>query len=139
MSEVTSYSFAVLRAVPHVHLGAFANVGVVVHARTLDYLAVRVVTDVEELRRIVPDADVELLSRYLSALQAICDGADNAGPVALAPPSERFHWITAPRSDVIQCSPVHEGVGGDPRQVIDELFATFVHPGPAQGTGHRNW
>ena len=124
--ELLVYNFAVLRAVPHVHLGAFVNVGVVLHARTIEYLGIRVVSDVGELRRLVPGADAELLSSYLKACKAVCEGDETAGPVALSPPSERFHWITAPRSDVLQASPVHEGVGADPRSALDELFASFV-------------
>jgi hypothetical protein len=122
----TAYAFAVLRAVPHVHLGAFVNVGVVVHARTAEYLAVRVIDDPATIRLRVPDIDAELLVRYLRACRAIADGDSAAGPVALAPTSERFHWLTAPRSDVLQSSPVHEGVCDDPRAVLDELFAEFV-------------
>jgi hypothetical protein len=127
-NERNAYTFAVLRAVPHVHLAAFCNVGVVVHARTAEFLGMRVITDVDELRRRVPYADAELLARYLLAIQAVCEGDANAGPVALSPPSERFHWITSPRSDVLQSSPVHVGVGADPRRALDELFAEFVGP-----------
>lgn len=123
-----TYSFAVLRAVPHVHLGAFANVGVVVHARTREYLGIRVITDLGELRRRVPDVDVELLARYLRSCEAVCAGDASAGPVALEPTSERFHWITAPRSDVIQSSPVHVGISSNPEAALDELFATLVTP-----------
>jgi hypothetical protein len=120
------YNFAVLRAVPHVYLGAFCNVGVVVHAPTVDFLGIRVLTDAAELRRRVPDADAELLARYLTACQAVCEGDASAGPIALAAPSERFHWITSPRSDVIQCSPIHEGVSADPKEALEELFGKFV-------------
>lgn len=122
----TAYNFAVLRAVPHVHLGAFVNVGVVLHARTAEYLGIRVITDVDELRRRVPGADAELLARYLDACRAVCEGDEQAGPIALSPPSERFHWITAPRSDVLQASPVHEGIGADPDSVLADLYAAFV-------------
>ena len=121
-----AYNFAVLRAVPHVHLGAFCNVGVVVHARTAEFLGIRVVNDVDAIRARVPHVDSEMLARYLAACEAICAGNPAAGPVALAPPSERFHWLTAPRSDVLQSSPVHEGVCGDPDQVLTELFDSFV-------------
>src|SRR5688572_11641972 len=125
-SEQTLYNFAVLRVVPHVHTGSFVNIGVVVHARTLEYLAMEVVSDVAELKKRVPDADAELLSRYLTVCKAVCAGDEMGGPIALSPPSERFHWITAPRSDVLQCSPVHEGLSSDPAAALQELFAEFV-------------
>ena len=121
-----AYDFAVLRAVAHPHLGTFVPVGVVVHARTAEYLVLRTLADAEVLRARVPDVDAELLARYLSACEAVCRGDSAAGPVALAPPSERFHWITAPRSDVIQCSPVHGGLCADPARALDRLFAEYV-------------
>lgn len=120
------YDFAILRVVPRVHLGAFVNVGVVVHARTAEFLALRTVLDVAHLATLAPGVDPELLSRYLRSCAAICAGDASAGPVALAPPSERFHWLTAPRSDVLQSSPVHEGVCADPRAELDALFDAYV-------------
>lgn len=120
------YSFAVLRVVPHPFTGAFVPVGVVVHARTRDFLGMRVVSDPAELAARAPGVDAELLSRYLRALRAVCEGDPAAGPVALAPPSERFHWLTAPRSDVIQSGPVHAGLCDDPGRALEELFATYV-------------
>jgi hypothetical protein len=121
-----SYDFAVLRAVPHPHIGAFVPVGVVLHARTLDYLGMRAITDVDTLREMVRDGDTDLLARYLRACRAICEGDESAGPVALTPPSERFHWLTAPRSDVIQASPIHEGVCSDPEREIEALFRAYI-------------
>ena len=125
------YDFAVLRVVPRVHLGAFVNVGVVVHARTLEFLALRVVTDERLLAEHIPGVDADLLARYLRSCEAICAGDAAAGPMALAPPSERFHWLTAPRSDVLQSSPVHEGIAANPRDALDRLFEEYVtlrHP-----------
>ena len=126
MTDMVAYDFAVLRVVPRVHLGAFVNVGVVVHARTAEFLALRAVTDEQLLRAHVPGVDAELLARYLRSCQAICAGDIAAGPMALAPPSERFHWLTAPRSDVLQSSPVHEGITDDPRRALDRLFEEYV-------------
>lgn len=126
MTARVDYDFALLRVVPHVHLGAFANVGVVVHARTAEFLALRSITEVRELSARAPGVDAELLARYLAACAAICSGDSSAGPVALAPPSERFHWLTAPRSDVLQSSPVHEGICDDPATALDELFRRYV-------------
>ena len=125
-SRSISYDFAVLRAVPHPHIGAFVPVGVVLHARTVDYLGMRSLTDIDELRSQVPEIDAELLARYLRSVRDICEGNESAGPVALTPPSERFHWLTAPRSDVIQSSPIHEGVCADPERELDALFRAFV-------------
>ena len=123
-----SYDYAVLRVVPHVYLGTFVPVGVMVHARTADFLGMRVLSDDGQLRARVQGVDVELLVRYLRACQLVCEGDSSAGPVALAPPSERFHWLTAPRSDVIQSSPVHSGMTEDPRAALDELYARFIEP-----------
>jgi hypothetical protein len=119
------YAFGVLRAVPHVHLGSFVNVGVVVHSPAAEFLDLRVLTDVTALRARAPDLDVELLARYLESYRAVCRGDPAAGPLALAAPSERFHWLTAPRSDVLQSSPVHEGIG-DPAEAIERLFALYI-------------
>lgn len=123
-----SYDYAVLRVVPHVYLGTFVPVGVMVHARTADFLGMRVLADEAQLRARVPGVDLDLLVRYLRACQLVCEGDATAGPVALAPPSERFHWLTAPRSDVIQSSPVHSGMTEDPRAALDELYARFIEP-----------
>lgn len=126
MSRRVDYDFALLRVVPRVHTGAFANVGVVMHARTAEFLALRTVTERAALSRLAPGVDPELLGRYLDSCAAICAGDARAGAVALAPPSERFHWLTAPRSDVLQSSPVHEGVCDDPALELEALFNAYV-------------
>jgi hypothetical protein len=131
--DPVSYDFAVLRAVPHVHLGQFTPVGVIVHARALEYLALRVVTDADSLRVRLPGIDAELLARYLRSYEAIGAGDPSAGPIALAPPSERFHWLTAPRSDVLQSSPIHEGLCDDPERTLARLFRTYVDGGERAG------
>jgi Protein of unknown function (DUF3037) len=128
VSALVAYDFAVLRVVPHTALGAFVPVGVAVHARTARYLALRTLSGADELARLAPEVDVELLDRYLASCRAMCAGESWAGPVALAPTSERFHWLTAPRSDVLQCSAVHGGLCVDPAEALDRLFAAYVAP-----------
>lgn len=125
-SSWISYNFAVLRAVPHVHIGAFVPVGIVLHARTTEFIGARVITDEDELRGRVNGTDIQLLARYLKSCEAIAAGDMTAGPIALAPPSERFHWLTSPRSDVIQPGPVHEGLCEDPARALKELFEALV-------------
>jgi len=126
MKKQIAYNFAVLRVVPHVYTGAFAPIGVILHARTAEFLDMRVITDADELTDRAGDIDVELLVRYLESAEAICRGDESAGPIALAPPSERFHWLTSPRSDVIQCGPVHEGLSADPAAALHALFTDMI-------------
>ena len=124
--QLVSYNFAVLRIVPHVYTGVFSPVGVIVHARTTEFLGMRVIKDREELADRARGMDIGLLVRYLKSCEAICKGDEKAGPIALAPPSERFHWLTSPRSDVIQCGPVHEGLSNNPAAALDALFRGIV-------------
>lgn len=128
------YSFGVLRVVPHPHVGAFANVGVILHSPAGSFIGMRVLDDPVQLRALVPDVDVELLLRYLASSEAVCRGDESGGPIALLAPSERFHWLTAPRSDVLQCSPVHTGIARDLPAELERLFHSYVgavapHPG----------
>ena len=126
---MTAYDFAVLRVVPHPHLGTFVPVGVLVHARRAGFLGLAALTDERALAARVPAVDVPLLARYLAVLQRVAAGDASAGPIALAPTSERFHWLTAPRSDVLQAGPVHEGTcEGEPAHVLARLFAEYVAP-----------
>jgi hypothetical protein len=123
-----AYNYATLRVVPHVPTGAFVNVGVIVHSRTAEFLELRLLRDPDALRARVPEVDVDLLARYLAAYERIGRGDPAGGPMALIPPSERFHWLTAPRSDVLQSSAVHEGVCDDPAQALEELYVSYVRP-----------
>lgn len=120
------FSFALLRAVPHPFTGAFVHVGVVLQSRPAEFVGLRAVTEVDRLRAMVPEADVELLARYLRSCEAIAAGEEGAGEIALLSAPERFHWLTAPRSDVIQPSPVHNGLTDDPAATLRELFDTYV-------------
>ena len=120
------YGFAFLRVVPHPHLGAFQNVGILLHARTEEFLGLRLIADPAELARRAPGVDQALLLRYLEGCRLICAGDPAGGAVALLPPSERFHWLTAPRSDVLQPSPIHEGLCLDPEAELEALFRSCV-------------
>ena len=127
MSErPVGYSFGVLRVVPHPHVGTFVNVGVIVHSPAAEFLAMKVLSDAARLRRLLPEIDLELLLRYLASCEAVCRGDESGGPIALLAPSERFHWLTAPRSDVLQCSPVHTGIARDLPAELERLFRDYV-------------
>ncbi len=120
------YDYAVVRVVPHVHLCTFLNAGVVLHARTADFLDVRFRLDRTVLAALAPTLDLVLVERYLDAYRRICRGLPDGGPIARHPASERFHWLTTPRSAVLQTSPVHGGRTHDPSATLDLLFQMHV-------------
>lgn len=120
------YDFAVICVVPHVHLYGSSAVGVILHARTAEFLDVAVLSEPADLVRVARREGEVRLARYLSAYRAMARGEEGAGPLAHLPPSERFHWLTAPRSDQIQCSPVHSGRTRDPAETLRTLFTEYV-------------
>ena len=116
------YDYAIVRVVPHVHLGAFVNVGVVLHARTARFLDFLFTLDACRGRTSDPD----LLRLHLDAYRRVCHGGADAGPMGLLPPSERFHWLTAPRSAVLQTSEIRTGRTPDPEATLRHLFDVHV-------------
>lgn len=126
MTTRVPYSYAVLRAVPHPYTGDGVPVGVVLQSRPAEFIDLDAITEEGVLQQLAPDADVALLARYLRSYQAIARGEESAGQIALLSPPERFHWLTAPRSDVIQPSPVQHGFTDDPATCLAQLFARHV-------------
>jgi Protein of unknown function (DUF3037) len=125
------YSYAIVRVVPRVERGECINVGVVLFAPTQRFLDARIELDVGRLKALAPEVDVDLIQRHLRTFEAICAGRAEGGPVAALPASDRFHWLTAPRSTVIQTSPVHVGCTRAPEATLDELVRELVHaPAP---------
>ena len=116
------YDYAVVRVVPRVHIGVFVNIGIVLHSRTAGFLDTRFNVDVERLRRLDDRLDISVLDRFLDAYRRVGAGGAEAGMVGLLPPSERFHWLTAPKSAVLQTSAVHPGRCRDLEVVLDGLL-----------------
>jgi len=120
------YSYALLRAVPHPYTGDGIPVGVVLQSRPAEFIGLEAITDPDRLHRLAPDIDAELLSRYLRSCRAVALGDEAAGAVALLSAPERFHWLTAPRSDVIQPSALQQGLTADPAATLRQLFERHV-------------
>ena len=120
------YSYAIVRVVPHVERGELVNVGVVLFARTVPLLIARMELDSDRVRALAPDVDLDLVARHLRVFEAVCAGEPEGGPVAALPAPERFHWLTAPRSTIIQTSPVHLGRCDDAEVALNDLLERYV-------------
>jgi Protein of unknown function (DUF3037) len=120
------FQYAVLRVVPDIERGEFVNAGVVVFARTLGFLAARVGLDRERLAAVAADLDPGPVAERLDTLARVAAGDPEAGPIARLEPSERFSWLVAPASTIIQPSPVHTGLCGEPERTLEHLFERLV-------------
>jgi hypothetical protein len=120
------FQYALLRVVPDVERGECLNAGVVLFARTREFLGARVALDEARLRALDPGADAAALARHLDGLAAVAAGDAGAGPIARLPASARFGWLVAPSSTVVQPSAVHTGLCDDPARELERLFARLV-------------
>jgi Protein of unknown function (DUF3037) len=120
------FAYAILRVVPRVERGERLNVGVVVYCRQRDFLDLRTQIDERRLRALAPDLDPAEVGASLEAIRAVVCGEPAGGALAALPPSDRFGWLVAPASTIIQPSEVHTGLTQDPRATLDHLFGALV-------------
>ena len=121
-----SFDYAIVRVVPRVEREEFINVGVILCCRAAAFLMARFDIDRERLAAFAPGLNLEDVQAHLDAMQLICEGGDGAGPIGKLPPRARFDWLVAPRSTIIQTSPVHTGLCADPRRAVEHLLQTMV-------------
>jgi hypothetical protein len=125
-----SYDYAVIRVVPRVERQEFLNAGVIVWCRELEHLEARVELDEARLRALDTSADVDAVRRHLASIARICAGGDAAGELGKLSKRERFDWLVAPRSTIIQTSPVHTGRCTDMVSTLEHLLTTMVRSVP---------
>ncbi|HWE12378.1 MAG TPA: DUF3037 domain-containing protein [Solirubrobacteraceae bacterium] len=133
VSAASPFSYLILRVVPSVERGECFNVGVVLFCRQKGFLGGRVALDRGLLAALAPDVPPVEVEEHLAALIRVAEGAPDAGPIAALPQSERFGWLAAPSSTIVQPSPVHTGLSADPAETLDGLLHRLVGP-----TGLRN-
>jgi hypothetical protein len=120
------FAYAVLRLVPRIERGERLNVGVVLFCRQCDYLRLRTHLDESRLKALAPDVDVASVRSHLAAVERVVAGDAEGGALARMPQSERFGWVVAPSSTVIQPSEVHTGLTDEPDATLERLFHTLV-------------
>jgi len=129
------FTYLILRVVPSVERGERFNVGVVLFCRQKDFLAARMALDSVRLAALAPSmtpVEVCEVAHHLAALVRVAAGTEGGGPIAALPPSERFGWLAAPSSTIVQASEVHTGLSADPEATLDALFDRLVATTPPQ-------
>jgi hypothetical protein len=126
MPTRSSFDYAVIRVAPRVEREEFVNVGVIVFCLERKFLGVKVHVDESRLRALWPLVDVDLVRSRLDGILKVAEGTKDGGPIAELPLRQRFHWLVAPRSTIVQVSPVHSGICDDPPRCLEELFQQLV-------------
>lgn len=120
-----TFDYAIVRVVPSVERGEFLNAGVIVFCSERGFLQARIELDVARFCAFAPDADCAMIEEHLALIPRVCSG-EALGALGTLSQRERFHWLVAPRSTIIQTSPVHCGMGEDPAQAVEALFQKMV-------------
>ena len=126
MHALRTYDYAVVRVVPRVERGEFVNAGIILSCDLERILQARIELDETALRAIDAHVDLELVRGVLATIPMICEGGEAAGDIGKMSARERFHWLVAPRSTIVQTSPVHTGQCADPDAALEHLMRTMV-------------
>ena len=126
MHDPCAYDYALIRVLPHVERGECMNAGVLVCSTARSFLKARIELDEARLLALDPAADIESVSAGLDAFVRICNGGSQGGPIGELPLRARFDWLVAPRSTVIQTSPVHSGRCSDLDAAMEQLLKRMV-------------
>ncbi len=128
MPVPSPFDYAVVRVVPRVDRGEFINAGVVLYCLSQRFLGALVELDEGRLVALAPEVDLALVRTHLEALPRICAGGVDAGPIGQLPQKERWHWLVAPRSTILQTSPVHSGLCEEPSRALEDVMERMVRP-----------
>lgn len=126
MRALHTYDYAVVRVVPRVERGEFVNAGIILSCDVERILRARIELDERALLAIDPDVDVDVVRSALAVIPLICAGGEGAGDIGRMSARERFHWLVAPRSTIVQTSPVHTGQCADPDAALAHLMHSMV-------------
>lgn len=120
------YNFALIRLVPAVEREEFINVGVILFSKRKKFLGMKYHINRERLASFSQSLDIDLVEAYLSGWEAICRGKPRGGLIGEYDLADRFRWLTAAKSTILQCSPTHPGLCESPEKELADLFDRYV-------------
>ena len=120
------YDYVIIRVVPKVEREEFINVGVILSCKEKKFLEARIELDEEKLKSLNSEIDLEVIKKHLTAIEAIAVGKEDSGSIGKLSQMERFHWLSSPKSTIIQTSPVHSGYCKNPSDTLEHLIKTMV-------------
>ncbi len=126
MQEKCLFEYAVIRIVPRVEREEFVNVGVIIYCPAQSFLAVEFEINVPKLRAFAPDLEFAEIEKHLRSFEKISKGGEEAGAIGKLPVGARFRWLVAPRSTIVQASPVHTGLCDDAKKTLNRLLNLMV-------------
>ena len=119
MPTLHSYDYAYIQVVPRVERCEFINAGVILFCRTKRFLEAQIRLDEGRLQALAPYLSPATVRMHLELIPRICAGEGTFGHFDR---DERFHWLVAPHSTIIQSSPVHSGLCQDPVAALEKLI-----------------
>ncbi|WP_338789904.1 DUF3037 domain-containing protein [Bernardetia sp. Wsw4-3y2] len=126
MQDKFIFKYAILRIVPKVEREEFFNVGVIVFCKRKKFLDIKYNINENKLKAFSCEIEVELLNDYLKAWKLVCQGNSSSGKIGQLELSERFGWLTASRSTIIQSSKTYSGLSSNPNEVLEDIFKEYV-------------
>lgn len=126
MQEKQVFEYGIIRVLPRVERGECINVGLILFCKRRRFLGMKYHLDDKRLRAFCPELDLAELKDYLQVWVAISEGKKEGGEIAKLDRAERFRWLTATKSTILQSSKVHPGLCSDPEAELDKLFEKYV-------------
>ena|SRR5665213_2701600 len=126
MQENQLFEYAVIRVVPRVEREEFLNVGVILYCSKQKFLKAQFKLNEKRIRNFCAELDITILEEHLKTFERICRGDKDAGPISKLSMAERFRWLTATRSTIVQTSKTHPGFCIDAGETLNKLFGQLV-------------
>ena len=126
MQDRFTFEYAIIRVVPKVEREEFFNVGAILFSKQKKFLGIKYFVNPDKLKAFSPEIELEVLNNYLEAWQLICNGEPSGGKIGTLELSDRFRWLAACRSTIIQSSKTHSGLSKDPIEALEDIFRKYV-------------